>query len=75
MKRFLAAGLTTLMLGAAMVTAAAPATAVTGPGWSRVWVTPVSYCPQARAEYAAKGYITTACVQWSATGAYFDYHR
>ncbi|WP_160666212.1 hypothetical protein [Pseudarthrobacter sp. ATCC 49987] len=77
-KRLATISLTLAMVAGGSVLAAAPAQAITGPGWTRAWTTPQSYCIKVMGQYAAKGYLTTGCTYYGTSasgGGYFDYHR
>ena len=77
-KRLASVSLAIGMVAGGSVLAAAPAQAITGPGWSRVWTSPQSHCMKVLGQYAAKGYMTTGCTYYGSStsgGGYFDYHR
>lgn len=68
-------GIAVAVVALGLLTAgASSASATTGPGWTRVWNTPASYCQTVQGQYAAKGYLVGPCVSYPG-GAYFDYHR
>lgn len=77
MKRVLSTALATVLVGTVGFVVAPAAQAITGPGWRQVQCAPISACPQVRAEYSAKGYLTTAIrpSSWNAGVGLFEYHR